>query len=383
MQSSAGHYNSKLDHVRFLAATMVFWWHYSAWGLVPKQLTAEYVPLFPPFSLFDEGHAGVSLFICITGFLFAYICSGKEIDYRQFLRNRFLRIFPLAAVAISVEYYFQSERTFDTQYILSTLLTTLMRVWDKPEIPVILWSVLLEFQFYLVFPFLFIAARVNGTKFLAQLLILFLLIRLAIYFINGSVQNVSYYTMVGRADQFAIAVFVGALYASKAGKLKKHALWIIVAGLIGSIGLSHLMNVRGGFYGWGSYPSGSAIWLVWTTLEAIVFTMFIAGYLALQTRMPSLVDRILAHGGKVSYSIYVWHLLIISFLLRIPDFAAFTASLSVAANFLLFCLFVVPISVLFATLSYNVIERPFLLLRKRYTFETNEHIPADSRAHQV
>lgn len=45
--------------------------------------------------MIKEGYGGVSLFMVLSGFILTTICFGKEIDYRSFVFNRFLRIYPL------------------------------------------------------------------------------------------------------------------------------------------------------------------------------------------------------------------------------------------------------------------------------------------------
>ena len=67
MRSSAGLYFDKLDHVRAVAAFLVFSWHFVHLSGVPY----DYAPLFPPASIFEEGYTGVSLFMTLSGYLFA------------------------------------------------------------------------------------------------------------------------------------------------------------------------------------------------------------------------------------------------------------------------------------------------------------------------
>ena len=62
MRSSSGEHFIALDHVRALAAFMVFAWHFThAENGYPVPF--EYVPALFPFSLLDEGHTGVALFM--------------------------------------------------------------------------------------------------------------------------------------------------------------------------------------------------------------------------------------------------------------------------------------------------------------------------------
>ena len=58
-------------------------------------ISTDYVPTNLILSLFEEGYVGVSLFMCITGFIFTVLTHDKDIQFLPFLRNRFLRLFPL------------------------------------------------------------------------------------------------------------------------------------------------------------------------------------------------------------------------------------------------------------------------------------------------
>ncbi len=69
MRSTEGVYYSRLDHVRALAAYLVFVWHLL--HMTPN-FPVPYASAPPfPFALFDEGHTGVALFMTLSGYLFA------------------------------------------------------------------------------------------------------------------------------------------------------------------------------------------------------------------------------------------------------------------------------------------------------------------------
>jgi peptidoglycan/LPS O-acetylase OafA/YrhL len=97
LKSSTGKYFIGLDHVRALAAFIVFTWHFihvNNGHLAPP-------PIFP-LSLLTEGHTGVALFMVLSGYLFAKLLDGKNIIYTQFIWNRFLRLAPLLLLVIFI-----------------------------------------------------------------------------------------------------------------------------------------------------------------------------------------------------------------------------------------------------------------------------------------
>src|SRR3954454_366811 len=80
---------------------MVFAWHFThAVGAYPE--TFEGAPAVFPLALFDEGHTGVSLFMVLSGYLFAKLLDGRAIDYGAFFWNRFIRLAPLLLFVMAI-----------------------------------------------------------------------------------------------------------------------------------------------------------------------------------------------------------------------------------------------------------------------------------------
>ncbi len=92
MKSENISYNPRIDQIRWLAATLVFLFHFNLEyrDLGGTGLNSNWL------GLIKEGHTGVGLFFTLSGFLFMLIAlNTQHIIYSEFIRNRFLRIFPL------------------------------------------------------------------------------------------------------------------------------------------------------------------------------------------------------------------------------------------------------------------------------------------------
>ena len=99
MRSTEGIYYSRLDHVRALAAYLVFCWHFL--HLTPTfPVPYASAPVFP-LALLDEGHTGVALFMTLSGYLFAKLVGDRGIDFPAFLWSRAVRLGPLLIVCIA------------------------------------------------------------------------------------------------------------------------------------------------------------------------------------------------------------------------------------------------------------------------------------------
>ena len=91
MKASSGEHYVALDHIRALAAFLVFTWHFTH-TTNGSPVSFRYVPALFVFAPLDEGHTGVSLFMTLSGYLFAKLLAGRQIDYSAFLWNRILRL---------------------------------------------------------------------------------------------------------------------------------------------------------------------------------------------------------------------------------------------------------------------------------------------------
>lgn len=337
---------------------MVIWWHF-------KPQFSEALPAAtaaaPFLSLFNEGHTGVSLFFTLSGFIFTFINHGKEIAYKQFIVNRVLRIAPLAFFWI---FYF-----FVTQPVAAAeLLPAIVFGLNKGAIPGVGWSIAIEWQFYLLFPFLLVFFRRYGLKFIFGVIFLAFVMRNFAYFNSGSAQGVAFGYMYGRIDQFLLGMAAGHLLAGRWTACAKHAPALAAGGLLLASFSVFALDLCGGFSGCGGghgpFTSTAYLWTYFGALEGCGYAMLILGYVSFRTRLPSSIDNGVAYLGAISYSIYWCHGSALEIVCKIPGLGGLSGSpWGVAVIFL----FVAMPSILFvSTLSYFVIEKPFLELRGNY-----------------
>jgi len=136
-------YYPELDGVRAIAALLVMLFHAVQSGLLPL-----------PFSV-SVGQTGVDLFFVLSGFLITSILlkanPGDWSEVRTFYTRRVLRIFPLYYLALLLYWpLFQKPSWFFWVY-LQNFWISFGRIANGP---VHFWSLAIEEQFYLVWPFL-------------------------------------------------------------------------------------------------------------------------------------------------------------------------------------------------------------------------------------
>lgn len=347
-----------LDHLRLLAALLVLVFHtfhtyFGQWQPAPYAAV---------LGLVTEGHTGVALFFVLSGFLFMTIALQSEhIAYGAFMRNRLLRIFPLFLFFFFVAISLQRDtfRAPDALYVLFSNI-------GKPPtsehfITGAAWTISVEFTFYLVFPFLARFVRAEGAAYLLRLLLLMAVVKWAAWGVSERATLMFYSTLIGRFDQFLWGMLAALLWQRHAALLRRHGRWLLVVALA-ALWLATTVQAR--FASYFAPEPRQVFWVFWGTAEALVWSGVVLAYLGAGIRWPQWLARWLERGGAWSYSLYLWHALVLFTLHRaVGGWMPFG---SVAANAVLHFALALPLCLVVAWLSFVTIEQPFLRLRGRY-----------------
>lgn len=349
---------ARLDHLRFIGCLAVMAWHFTPHYVSPIGQPA--VRLLAPL---EEGHTGVALFCVISGFIFAWLYADQAIDYRQFLAKRARRILPLFLVmALLAFYVYPQWGVGGFLGALSTLQNGFMPGLMAPG-----WSVLVEFQFYLVLPFLLLFTRRYGLLYLAGLWAFFLAVRWLVWLDAGAVKNLAYFTIFGRADQF-LAGMLAAFACKWSGRTERPALWafagpIILAAGILALSLFYMkFNKGGGYYGPNEARS---LFVYLPTVEAACYGSIVGGYLLSPHKQifGGYFSAVFAYLGQISYSMYLTHLLVFAALFKLTDMRSL--ALSWESAFGLFLVTALPSVAIISSATHFLIERPFMDLPRR------------------
>lgn len=228
----------------------------------------------------------------------------------------------------------------------------------KPTLPNGGWSITTEFHFYIMLPaLLFLTTKWKYSLFVV--LVLAIVIRTFLYYKIGEIQTLSYWTIIGRLDQFLLGILAYQFRSNIAGK---HL--IVLCSSIMFLGFYWLFDSQGGFYMNPSYPSPSGIWIYMPTIEGLIYALLIAWYDNSFHHRRGRISQFIALIGTFSYSIYLFHFFVVF-------------KMAVAINTHIVCLSNIYIAILFSFLSflvmipvgyisYTCIESPFLKFRKPY-----------------
>ena len=332
--------NAGLDLARAAAITMVLFSHIASYGFTLSDHAEQLVDLV--------GGLGVELFFSLSGFLIGRILLRLANDPRPgavatFLGRRWLRTLPLyyAVLLLSCWMFQRLDRP---------AFVFLQTVWpNEASLVPQSWSLVLEEMFYLGFPLLMLAMQGAGhgprlVLRVAALLIAAAWIARFADVVSGLGLDVRSYPFM-RLDCAAYGVVAACLDARVHRPPRGGPLLALVAA--GSVTLCFAALGWVPLPGWTGRLIGAAKWPIFDAVFALlVWALFYSvRWLPPGVRLTS----------RLSYSIYLIHLLILAFMLH-PLFERAGAFLGTL------CLVTIIIGL--AGLTWALVEQPFLLLRR-------------------
>jgi len=360
-------YMPAVDHLRAAAAALVVIFH----GV--QMLRTDHDPVTPgmqptwvytrnPVETFlTEGHTGVALFMVLSGFILTTGSLGRNIDYRSFLRNRLLRVGPLFLVLLLIALVVSGQRFS----LMGALQTTLGFArfnggfWSGP-FSQLLWTIGVELQFYVVFPFFLRLLDSRGPRPLVLFIACMMVLRVlaAASAPPGLDYNqMTYFSIVGRIDQFLIGMLAAYLFP----RVKRY----VGQARVTVLALAVVVVALWGFNQIHGYAEPGLFRTVWVDVEGLVWALLLVSYVGTDRFGTGRLSSVLAWVGERSYGIYLLHLPLISLLLihhwrlHVLGGSVFDAAATAAV-------LVLPGALLLATLSFAAVEQPFLSLRRRY-----------------
>jgi peptidoglycan/LPS O-acetylase OafA/YrhL len=368
MKSINSSYIPAVDHIRAFAAALVIFQHshaiiggrlaFGRGGSLSNTPSTMFLD-----ALMIEGHTGVALFMVLSGFIFTNIAYGKSLRYGPFLLNRILRIYPLMLaiflLAFVVKYPDVPATGFLAVLAIPFQMTAPVNFWFVPDIypfTSLFWTIGPEFQFYLLFPLILGLVHRYGAAVLGILLAGAVVLRLLLVTLDGAAaQDLSYWTIFGRIDQFLIGMGAAILHRTVADR-RYRVLFYLVAAV--------MPFVLFGFNQVGGLENQSLWKILWPLAEGYLWAVFILGYLQVAPSLPDRLSRGLAAIGEVSFSMYLLHVTVIA---AVNTLGPLSFGLSPAgAAFVNGLLLVLPGTIAVSWVTFRAIERPFLKMRVRY-----------------
>lgn len=346
-----------LNGLRALAVLNVIFFH---WGLPPFANHESFEKFVP------NGNFGVNVFFVLSGFLITGLLliektrltdsyhSTQKIILRFYAR-RFLRIFPIYYLTLFA-LYFSSLPGFRSNFFYYLTYTENFNVlrkqsWDSFSHT---WSLAVEEQFYLVWPFVIILVR--KTR-LVPVILFFILLGPAFSIFQTCVLKPGLNAFIlapSCFDSFSIGALLAYYYTENNwGIMSKCIKWLLP--------LSLLL-----FFYWMFAPMGGHFQFLKRFFQSIIacgFILFCLSPSHKKWRAVLLDNGVLNWLGLVSYGLYLYHYALPWFYGKAKENLNFSFGKydGLIDYFLMFVLLL-----LVCALSYYFIEKPILRYKKRF-----------------
>jgi peptidoglycan/LPS O-acetylase OafA/YrhL len=327
------HYRKDIDGIRAIAVLSIIFFH---------------------FDLLPQGYLGVDVFFVISGFLITGLiyeeCKEKRFSIKQFYFRRIRRIIPLVSVSCLValvagmfvmlpdDLENLAESIIATDLFSNNILQaiTTKNYWDvvnefKPLMHT--WSLGVEEQYYLFFPFLVFIFLRKRFKWILPALMGLTILSIILYILPFSASDKFYYLPfrffeLSFGGIFAVLLKINTLNKTICTNIKFYGLVLLICLLT--------LHVQG-------MPDIICLCLiVATTCCILVSTNDRLSYFILE-------NKCIAFVGKISFSLYIWHQIILAYIRYFIDPKLDgTKLISVFA-----------ITAILSVLSYYLIEQPF------------------------
>ena len=351
-----------IDILRGLAVTLVVLYHFF------ELLGLQHHILYPYIS--SIGQLGVPLFFIISGYLiyrsvdYSISRHGMKSGLKQYFSHRIFRILPayyfnFIIVFILAFYVFDTMSTWPSSFIEKQIYAHLtfssFFIYKTSGLGIngAYWTLSIEMLWYIVVPFLYI--YIKKDRYFILLFILSILYLLALDFslfntiLNIDKSDPNYLALLfywsfqlpGQLIYFIAGIFI---YKYSEGKIfipryVQYLLFLFIMLLF-----TYLSTQK---YFLNSFTIKNAITLMATTSLFIVFY-----------RLERKELHLLAWIGKISYSLYLWHMPLLFLMQKYMPLTSFSL-VWVSVVFLVLFLII-------SSLSYYLVEEYGFTLRKRF-----------------
>jgi peptidoglycan/LPS O-acetylase OafA/YrhL len=353
-------YRPELDVVRFLAFLLVFLFHALPYPTVGQPGWRVRLALVQECSL------GLCLFFTLSAYLITSLLLAERqaadtVSVKKFYIRRLLRIWPLYffGIALGMLLAALTHRRSDITGLVWYLLFAgnfycMAFGWlANPMSP--LWSISIEEQFYLLWPW---AMRWFSRRMLAMCALLFIVAANITLFISNRIHasdiGIWANTFV-QFEMFAVGILLALIKKPVAQNRSGMGYLLVIAAPALWYAAQYQLSARqpeAGMTAIGAAPLMAAFALIALGCAAILQGFCMIG--------PSRMPQWAAYLGKISYGLYVFHVLAIEFARALfnPGHRLVYFAVSTLSAFL--------ITVAAAVVSYHFLESPFLRLKGRF-----------------
>lgn len=370
----------ELDALRGLAALTVVFFHglnLTVWGsgtIHNKEWFSE-VFLRSPLAIVNAGHQAVILFFVLSGYVLSLpYLSHSNVSYPRFIIRRICRLYLpyLLAIFMGISMRLTFARG-DISGLWSGVLNwsvlwrhlLLIDSLNQNSIDPVIWSLVQEMRVSLFFPLLLLAVKRWSWK---PVLAAGFLVSCFGIALHGMHQQVDFFTNYYDTLHYVLMFIVGALLAKYRHELKSNIqslpmhlklVWVVAAFVL----YTYSSTIATELAGHNLFAYYAADWL--TTIGAVIWII-----LSISVKQISIAlrKRPLVFVGRISYSVYLHHLL------------WFLTWISISwGRWPIYIIWALTISCTLcsAVLAYYLVERPAIQLGRFLTNARPAMVPAN------
>lgn len=373
IKSSDKYYLPNLNGLRFIAAFVIIIQHIEQikylFGISSNWIEYSFLPII--------GELAVVFFFVLSGFLITHLLIKEErengtIGIKKFYIRRFLRIAPLyfliVALAFTVLLYFDifhvpgsspdavSNNLWGKLLLYALFLSNaVMPVFGVVPYAAPTWSIGTEEQFYLIWPVLIKRIKRRRIQLISSVIGFYILIKLLLCSPLFSESDWVNKTLNIWNALKIDCLGIGALFAVLLSENKQFIKRILNTKLFYLTAFLIPILVLSGF----EIPYFSQDY--YSALFAIIILNF-----ALNKGIKvSLENKILNHLGKISYGLYLYHMIAIVFTVKL------CLAFEIYSSWFIYPLSIL-MSILISSISFKYFEGYFLVLKKKFDFREKQ-----------
>ena len=306
---------------------------------------------------------GVTLFFVISGFLITYLLLQEvykhgDVDIKKFYLRRILRIWPIyylfMLVCVGVFYMHgkQSEILSKEIWFYIFFAANVPFIFQQGILILVhYWSIGVEEQFYLFWPWVVQISKNKLLKIAVVILLVILLLKIVFWWLLGNDSIAYRFINVTRFHCMMIGAIGAIFYFEKNIRFASIFSSIIVQFI------SWMLFLLMGFSIIHIPP------VIAHEVIAVASLSMIMGQVIVKQRIINLENKPLDFIGKISYGIYVIHPIIVLLLSQLFK----NMDMAVSIKYVLVYSSVVLSTIVVAWLSYTYFEKPFLKLKTKFT----------------
>jgi len=322
------------------------------------------------------GYCGVIFFFVLSGFLITYLLLAEKentgtISIRDFYLRRLLRIWPLYYFLVALGFFILPHIQLfhlghETKYFMSSFgfnlfcyvfmipnLAASYDIWHVPNIGH-LWSIGVEEQFYLFWP-LIIAFFLRTRRVIVIFIIALVAFKTFIFLVPVFSPGLTKFIGSMKFEAMAVGAFGACLIYYKKSEILRY-IYAIPTQIMAYVLLFLILLLL-------PYQIFETLYL----FLSVPFLIIIMNVASNKGSLLKLENKVFDYLGKISYGLYMYHLLVVTFVVNLYATSFETQyNITVYQRIAIYLISII-LTIAISGLSYKYFEKRFITMKSKYS----------------